>query len=140
MVIINIEAFEKICGQVFGSVPLAYRWQWDEPLQVALVSLEAVHAGDVLASLSAGFDEEWDSFTVSSAPQSISNFFTSSFGLLPGQKAFTADNGSGVILFALWWAWGDGTKTSLRIGIFSSDEQALDKGEIKKQLTQWFAI
>ncbi|MGD8512788.1 MAG: hypothetical protein PVG85_02460 [Deltaproteobacteria bacterium] len=140
MVTINIEAFEKICGQVFGSVPLAYRWQWDEPLHVALVSLEAVHAGDVLAALSAGFDEEWDSFTVSSAPQSISNFFTSSYGLLPGQKAFTADNGSGVILFALWWAWGDGTKTSLRIGIFSSDEQALDKGEIKKQLTQWFAI
>ena len=140
MVTTNIEAFQRICGQVFGSVPLAYRWQWDEPLHVALVSVEEVHAGAVLTALSAAFEQEWDAFTVSRASPSIRSFFTASFGLLPGQKAFTADNGSGLILFALWWAWGDGTKASLRIGIFSPDEQALDEGDIKQSLTRWFAI
>lgn len=140
MVTTNVDGFQRICGQVFGSVPLAYRWQWDEALHVALVSVEEVHAEAVLKALSAAFEQEWDAFTVSRASPSIQSFFTGSCGLLPGQKAFTADNGSGLILFALWWAWGDGTKTSLRIGIFSSDEQALDEGGIKKSLMQWFAI
>ncbi|KPK29357.1 MAG: hypothetical protein AMK69_06905 [Nitrospira bacterium SG8_3] len=140
MVTSNIEAFQKICGQVFISVPLAYRWQWDEPLHVALVSFEEVHAGAILAAVSTGFDQEWDFSTISGASQPVRNFFTASFGLLPGQKAFTSDNGSGLTLFALWWAWGDRTKTSLRIGMFSADEQALDKAEIKERLTQWFAI
>ncbi len=135
-----MEQFKKICGQVLIEVSLAYRWQWDENLNVALVSFDKEREEAVLSALSTGFDQDWDFSTIAGAPEPISEFFGTSFGLFPGQKVFSCDNGSGLILLALWWPWGNGDKISLRIGMLSSGEEAADKSEIRDALMQWFAI
>ena len=135
----GLENLKKICGEVFGSLPLIYQWQWDDTLHVARITFGKEHSEPVLTTLSTQFQDEWDFTTIDQAPPSIVGFFNASFGLFPGQKAFTSDD-EGITLFAVWWPWGDGDKISLRMGLFSSGADDLEKDAIQERLTRWFAI
>jgi hypothetical protein len=135
----NLESLEKICGKVFGSLPLLYQWQWDEDLHAARITFGEEHAQPVLTTLSTQFHHEWDFSTIEQASPAIAGHFNAAFGLFPGQKAFTHDSG-GITLFAVWWPWGDGDKISLRVGVFYSESSDVDKAEIQKHLIRWFAI
>lgn len=135
----HLESFKKICGEVFRNLPLIYQWQWDEDLHAARITFGQEHSEPVLTALSAQFHHEWDFSTIDKASPSVAEYFNASFGLFPGQKAFTSDN-AGIVLFAVWWPWGDGDKISLRVGAFCSEANTLDKNEIQEHLTRWFAI
>jgi hypothetical protein len=138
MVTHDLEKFKKICSQISFSMPSSYQWQWDERFHVALIAFEKEDTGAILSTVSNEFDQQWDAATISNASGLIGELVNSSFGISPGQIIFTSEQGAGLILFAAWWPWDNGSTISLRIGIFSLKEHALDEDEKKEHLTEWF--
>ncbi len=80
--------------------------------------------------------------SIGGAPELVTALADSDFGLIPGQKLFTAydDQLENLLLFATWWPWGDSDSFSLRVGIFCKDEQIINHQEIKEHLIDWLAI
>lgn len=140
MVTGSMGKFEELCGKVLRSLPLTCRWFWDEDYDVARTTFSKALVAPVLNALSSHFDNEWDFTTINNASRPVADFFRSSLGLFPGQRAFTVDHGSGLTLFALWWPWGDGAKVSLRIGVFADDGSDMDASWVQEHLMRWFAI
>jgi hypothetical protein len=138
MVTCDLEKFKEICSQISSSMPSSYQWQWDERFHVALIVFEKEDMGAILSTVSNEFDHQWDASTISSASGPIGELVNSFLGILPGQIIFTCEQGAGLILFAAWWPWGNGSTISLRIGIFSLEEHSFDKNKGKKHLTEWF--
>jgi hypothetical protein len=138
MVTHNLEKFKEICSQISFCVPSSYQWQWDERFDVALIVFEKEDKGAILSSVSNEFDQQWDAATISSASGPIGELVNSFLGILPGQMIFTCEQGAGLILFAAWWPWANGSTISLRIGIFSLEKSTFDINKRKKHLTEWF--
>jgi len=88
-------------------------------------------------TVSHAYDQQWDSATVNSASDIIRSLASSLAGVSPGQLLFTSQNEEGLILFAAWWPWDNGSTVSLRIGPFSVDEDAFDRDKKKEYLTAW---
>ena len=105
---------------------------------MALIAFEKEDMGAILSTVSNEFDRQWDATTISNASGLIGELANSFFGISPGQIIFTSEQGAGLILFAAWWPWGNGSTISLRIGIFSLEERTFDKDKKKKHLTEWF--
>ncbi|HBF44001.1 MAG TPA: hypothetical protein DDW42_10330 [Desulfobacteraceae bacterium] len=122
-------------------IPSSYtwKWKWDEEFYTALVVFETKYTDTIFFTVSKEFDDKWDYSTVDNSAEYI-NVFTNSVGILPGQIIFTSTEESALVLFATWWPWGDGERISLRIGMFSPEEQVLNRKEIKEQLAEWFAL
>jgi hypothetical protein len=78
--------------------------------------------------------------SIDKAPPHFSNYFNKVFGIVPGQKIFTAADGDVLILFAVWWPLGDGAKISLRVGLFSPADDKLTRHQIRALLTDWFRL
>ena len=138
MVTHDLEKFKKICSRISFSMPSSYQWQWDERFHVALIAFEKEDTGAIFSTVSNEFDQQWDATAISNASGLIGELVNSSFGISPGQIIFTSEQGAGLILFAAWWPWDNGSTISLRIGIFSLEEHALDEDEKKEHLTEWF--
>ncbi len=138
----GVEKFEKVCGNIVIAIPEEYqrKWRWDEEFFAALIVVKMTDSEKILSSVSKVFDHHWDHFTLDNSAEHINKFFSSVFGMIPGQSVFTSEEASGLVLFATWWPWGDGDKASLRIGIFSPEEKILTKEETKEKLCTWFAL
>jgi len=134
----NLEKFRKICTQITFSMPSSYRWQWDERFHVALIVFEKEDMESILSTVSNEFDQQWDSTTIANASDLIGKLVNSLFGVSPGQRIFAFEEGAGLILFAAWWPWDNGSNISLRIGIFSLEEHTFDKDKKKEHLAEWF--
>ena len=137
MVTHTLEKFRKICSQISLSIPSSYQWQWEERFHVALIAFEKRDMELILATISNQFDQQWDSTTVSNASELIGRLVKSLFGISPGQIIFASEEGAGLILFAAWWPWGNGSTISLRIGIFSLEERTFDGDKKKEHLIEW---
>ena len=138
MITRDLEKFKEICSHISSRMPSSYQWQWDERFQVALIVFEKEDMGAIFSAVSNEFDQQWDAATISSASGPIGELVDSFLGILPGQMIFTCEQGAGLMLFAAWWPWGNGSTISLRIGIFSLEEHSFDKDKNKKYLTGWF--
>lgn len=135
-----MEEFKATCGRILGSLPFSYEWEWDDALNVALVSFEGARADAVWRVLKSEFSQEWDFLNIVEAAESLSGYLKSAAGIFPGQSVLTSEGESGHVLFALWWPWGDGDKVSLRIGVFALDGEPLDREMVRDRLRQWFAV
>jgi hypothetical protein len=138
----HLKSYESICSNIAQNMPSVCTWQWDEEFHVALSVFEEEHVESILSIVSKEFDQQYNSITAEddTDTEHIDKFVVPLFGIVPGQEIFVSENGSGLILFAIWWPWGNGKTTSLRIGIISTEEQSLNKDEIKGYLTEWFSI
>ena len=105
---------------------------------MALIAFAKEDTRAIFSTVSNEFDQQWDAATISNASGLIGELVNSSFGISPGQIIFTSEQGAGLILFAAWWPWDNGSTISLRIGIFSLEEHALDEDEKKEHLIEWF--
>ena len=86
------------------------------------------------------FARQWDFISIDQAHGSFFRYFNNQFGLVPGQKIFTAEDDSGVVLFATWWPWGNGRQFSLRVGLYACSRNILSKNDIKAYLSDWFGL
>ena len=134
----RLGAYERLCGQIQTRLPESCRWQWEPNLQLVSTVLGRDEGETALDELSAHFERQWHFASFEHAPRLITEFVNSRFGIVPGQRVFAADNGVGLVLYAVWWPWGDDSKASLRIGMFSPNGRALKPADIQAHLTRWF--
>lgn len=132
--------FGDICAKISLNLPSRCAWCWDEVFGTALVVIDRSDMDLMYIPMTQEFDARWDMASIDKAPPHFSSYFKRVFGIVPGQKMFTSANGNGSILFAVWWPWGDGAKISLRVGLFSPSEDAVDRHRIKAHLTDWFHL
>jgi hypothetical protein len=130
---------DGICARISLNVPSENQWCWDEMFNTALVVFDKCDMDLIYIPMTQEFDTQWDFTTIGNAPPPFYTFFNRVFGIVPGQKIFTATDASGTMLFAVWWPWGDGNKISLRVGLHVGD---IDKGpdQRKDSLCRWFHI
>jgi hypothetical protein len=140
MISIMPQKFSDICVKISLNVPPHCTWCWDEVFGTALVVFDCSDFDLVYIPMTLEFDAQWDMASIDKAPPQFSSYFNRVFGIMPGQKIFTAVDGDGLILFAVWWPWGDGAKISLRVGLFSPTEDRLARHQIKALLTDWFRL
>ncbi len=138
----NLEKFKDICFKISLNLPSESKWTWDEETGHALVVFDKEALELIYIPVSNEFAEEWDFISIGGAPELVTALADSDFGLIPGQKLFTAydDEIESLLLFATWWPWGDSDSFSLRVGIFSPDKKLINRQEIKGHLIDWLNI
>ena len=99
----------------------AQAWSWDHRFKCATSSLGAEAALKAKAILLGAVPAEWDELSFARAPEPVRGLAERCGEIRPGQALLTADPVAGMILFAMWWPWGDGSTTSIRIGVADCD-------------------
>ncbi len=64
---------------------------------------------------------EWTSATIVRAPQALRDTAERAGGIRQGQIALSTGPINGLLVFGLWWPWGDGVTVSLRVGLADVD-------------------
>jgi hypothetical protein len=96
-------------------------WTWDPRFKCLTSSLSADDMRGLRGVLSAAVPSEWTPESFGTAPAEVRALAERCGDLRPGQLLLTADPVSGMILFAMWWPWGDGAKISVRLGVANCD-------------------
>ena len=96
-------------------------WTWDHRLKCVTSSLSTEAVAAARSVLLAAVPSEWDAASFANAPDDVRALSDRCGELRPGQALLTASPVAGMVLFALWWPWGDGSKVSIRLGIANND-------------------
>jgi len=96
-------------------------WSWDGRLSCVSSSFATELDGKARAAAQIALPNEWTSTTVSRAPPPLRELVERSGGLRPGQMLLAGAGGGASFAYGLWWPWGDGMTTSLRVGLGGPD-------------------
>ncbi|MGH7269341.1 MAG: hypothetical protein ACREJ3_02840, partial [Polyangiaceae bacterium] len=70
-----------------------------------------------LAAAATALPNEWSMATIQQAIPAIRELAERTGGLRAGQMIFAGAAVAGAFAYGLWWPWGDGVTTSLRVGL-----------------------
>ncbi|HET6282868.1 MAG TPA: hypothetical protein VFH73_18025 [Polyangia bacterium] len=111
-------------------------WTWDHRLKCVVSSFTADLVPATRAPLEAVVPADWTSSTIPTASDAVRALADRCGGLRPSQRLLTGEPVAGLIPYALWWPWGDGSMVSVRLGIANSDRPK----ELFPQLRAVFGI
>ena len=95
-------------------------WSWDSRMTCVSSSFHAELDADARAAAHT-LSSEWTSTTIQRAPSHLRDLAERTGGLRAGQKLVTTPTVGASYLYGLWWPWGDGMTTSMRIGLGGPD-------------------
>lgn len=95
----------------------ARAWSWDSRFVCVTSSFTVEFDAPARAAAKAALPIEFTSATLSRASSDIRRVAERTGGLRAGQMLLTADDAPGLLVFGLWWPWGDGATTSFRVGL-----------------------
>jgi hypothetical protein len=95
----------------------ARAWSWDKRFTCITSSFTVEFDTAARAAARAALTVEFNSSTLSKASPEIRRLAERTGGLRPGQMLLTTDDAPGLVMFGLWWPWGDEATTSFRVGI-----------------------
>lgn len=127
----------KTCPLIKEAIPTSSKWEMDERLLAALVVFQKEDTEAIRKALETVFERQHDSSSIKKGSDSDKALAESLFGISGNQLLFILDDGD-LVLFGAWWPWGDGNKISLRIGIFTLNNDTLEKTEISGYLKKSF--
>lgn len=93
-------------------------WKWDARFGAVLMEFGAGERDRMQATLRAHFSAVWDSNAIATAPAPAQALAVNYGGLRSGQLLFTVDLHAQDSLYGVWWPWGDGKTTSIRISMY----------------------
>jgi hypothetical protein len=96
-------------------------WSWDARFKVVTSSFGTDTAPAMRALVAGAIPHEWTSESFASAPDEVRALAQRCGDLRAGQLLMTSDAVAGMILFAMWWPWGDGQQVSVRVGVANCD-------------------
>jgi hypothetical protein len=99
----------------------AQGWSWDHRFKCATSSLGTDAALKAKAILLGVVPTEWDARSFARAPDLVRGLAERCGEIRSGQALLTAEPLEGMLLFAMWWPWGDGATISIRIGVAECD-------------------
>jgi hypothetical protein len=112
-------AVVELLGRVKAAWPPG-RWEWDGRFGCALTTVNKDTETAGQAALTAQLGEAWTRKTLEKAPPLVQQVCNGTGGLKGAQLAFAAAIAE-VVVYALWWPWGDGATISVRVGVVSGD-------------------
>jgi hypothetical protein len=136
----DLDDLASICQRISLNIPGNCPWRWDKAFNLALTVIDRQDEIMVELPLTLEFSSKWDFATISDAEEPVRDFFQSGIGVVPGQKVFTTDPINGVILYVVWWPWGDDERISIRLGLTSISDEALDSTEAKELICHWLKL
>jgi len=95
-------------------------WSWDSRLSCVSSSFSAELESNARAAAKA-LTTEWTSTTIARATPLLRELAERTGGLRAGQKLLTSTAVGDSFVYGLWWPWGDGMTTSMRIGLGGPD-------------------
>ncbi len=96
-------------------------WSWDHRFKTVTSSFPGDAGPSVRGILTAAVPSEWTAQTFATAPDDVRALEERCGDLRPGQILLTGPVVAGMLLFAMWWPWGDGSQISVRLGIANCD-------------------
>lgn len=133
----DLAPLQEICRKICLNIPNAYKWQWDDKRNMAVMVLPEQDAEMVFFPLFKEFRHHWNFSSESDAAQSVTEFINSEYGLMPGQVFFTSHMVCSLFLCVAWWPWGSDDKVSMRVGLIPAKNKKLPPGADRKLMTHW---
>jgi hypothetical protein len=91
-------------------------WTWDDRFGMLASSFTVEMQDKASASAALALPYSWDSKTLETAPPSLRDLCEACGGLRARQRLLAGRAGE-LVLFGLWWPWGNGTNITLRLGL-----------------------
>jgi hypothetical protein len=95
-------------------------WSWDSRQSCVSSSFSAELEANARAAAKA-LATEWTASTIQKATPVLRELAERSGGLRSGQRILTSAPVGSAFIYGLWWPWGDGMTTSMRIGLGGPD-------------------
>ena len=95
----------------------ARAWSWDSRFTCITSSFTVEFDTPARAAAKAALPVEYTSTTLARASSNIRRVAERTGGLRAGQMLLSTDDTPDLVVFGLWWPWGDGATTSFRVGL-----------------------
>lgn len=92
-------------------------WSWDGRFACVSSSFNVELEPKARAAAAIVLPSEWSTTTLYQAPPHLRELAERTGGLRAGQLLLSGTLVGRAYAYGLWWPWGDGTTTSLRIGL-----------------------
>jgi hypothetical protein len=96
-------------------------WSWDNRLSCVSSSFAAELEAKARVASKLALPSEWTPSTIAKAAPGVRALADRTGGLRAGQMILTSINPGSTFAYGLWWPWGDGMTTSVRIGLEGVD-------------------
>ena len=94
-----------------------WAWEWESYRKTALRTIQREDADEADKTLRSSLTYVYDYKNLDTAPINVIIYVEQCGGIRPNQRVYVAPCGDGLSLVVLWWPWGDGCTTSLRVGL-----------------------
>jgi hypothetical protein len=109
----------------FKSVWPARGWSWDNRFGCLASTISQSNSAESWRAAEALFPHVWNDGTVRTAPSNVAKVAVETGGVRAGQFLFSSDAVDDLVLYGLWWPWGEeGSNISMRIGLTGSPTRA----------------
>jgi hypothetical protein len=96
-------------------------WSWDPRLSCITSSFTTEQEPQARAATQMALQNEWTPQTIARGPAQLRDVVERAGGVRQGQLVLSTGPTSGLLLFGLWWPWGDAETVSLRVGLADVD-------------------
>jgi hypothetical protein len=96
-------------------------WSWDPRLNCVTSSFTTEVEPAARKAVAEVLAQSWTSQTIARAPQNLRDLVERAGGVRQNQLVLSAGPVVGLLVYGLWWPWGDEETTSLRIGLADVD-------------------
>lgn len=111
--------FESL-GRMKASWPTR-GWSWDPRLSCVTSSFTTEQEPQARTAVKIALQNEWSATSIARAPAQLRDVVERCGGVRQGQLVLSTGPINGLMVFALWWPWGDGETTSCRVGLADAD-------------------
>jgi hypothetical protein len=96
-------------------------WSWDPRLFCVTSSFTTEQEPQARTATQMALQNEWTAQTIGRAPPPLRDAVERAGGVRQGQLVLSTGPVSGLLLYGLWWPWGDAETVSLRVGLADVD-------------------
>lgn len=96
-------------------------WSWDPRLLCCTSSFTTEQEPAARQAVTLALPTEYTSATIARAPQQLRDVTERAGGVRAGQIVLSNGPINGLLVYGLWWPWGDGETVSLRVGLAEVD-------------------
>jgi hypothetical protein len=96
-------------------------WSWDARLSCVTSTFNVELASKARSAAALALASEWTSTTIQRAPPALRDLAERTGGLRAGQMVLASATVGPALAYGLWWPWGDGMTTSMRIGLAGTE-------------------
>jgi len=96
-------------------------WSWDGRFSCVTSTFNTEIESRARAAIALALTTEWTPTTVGQASSGLRDLIERTGGMRAGQILFSSPVVGRAFTYGLWWPWGDGMATSLRVGVGGPD-------------------